>query len=144
MAGHQTNAKVTDKNGNEVVVQHNVTESPMLPVEHLERLHNFRPDLIDFYIEETKKESDYRRNRIKRVDWFMFMERMSGQIFALAIGICSILAGAYVVTNGHDWAGAAFVSSGIGGLAMAFAMGRNKQEQPTKPPAKKNGRQNKA
>lgn len=65
---HQVRAK--SANGSELAVSSHDSDSPILPVAQLEKLHSFRPDLVDFVVEQTKIEAEDRRARTKRVDTF--------------------------------------------------------------------------
>ena len=62
-------------------------DSPVLDVNALERLHQFRPDIVDFVIEQTRAEAENRRKLEKKIVWLTFIERMSGIL--LAAGVCA-------------------------------------------------------
>lgn len=62
-------------------------DSPVLDVNALERLHQFRPDIVDFVIEQTRAETENRRKLEKKIVWLTFIERMSGIL--LAAGVCA-------------------------------------------------------
>ena len=132
MGSKQTTARYNARNG-ELAVQQHETESPILPVAQLEKLHNFRPDLVDFVVQETQAEAAFRRKETIRTNIFVFIERMAGIISALIIGASCILGGVYLVLRGQAWAGVAIVSAGIGGLAVAFVQGRVKNKPTNKP-----------
>lgn len=40
----------------------------------LERLHTFRPELVDFIIKETGEEAKNRRKREVKIDWFTLLK----------------------------------------------------------------------
>lgn len=72
-------------------------------------------------------EAEDRRAENKRINTFVFIERIVGQVFALLIGLAGIGGGAYVAVNGQAWAGAMIASMAIGGLAAVFLTGRAKK-----------------
>ena len=123
MANKSTTANVKNRHVNFTVQQHE-TDSPLLPVAQLERLHEFKPDAVDFVIEQTKIEADYRRTENHRVNTFVFIERVIGQVFALLIGLTGIISGAYVAVNGQPTAGATIASLSLTGLAVVFLKGK--------------------
>lgn len=125
MANRQTSGKVSRRDG-EMIFQHNETDSPIIPVAHLERLHAFKPDAVDWVISQTQIEAEHRRAEDKRVNTFIFVERFVGQIFGLGVGLAGIAAGAYVAINGQPAAGGVIASVSITGLAAAFISGRKR------------------
>ncbi len=127
MANRQTRA--TAKQGDrELTVQQHETDSPILPVGQLRELHDFRPDAVDWVLNESQKESDFRRKETHRVNSFVYMEMLIGQIFALIIGLGGIVAGSYVTVNGQPAAGGTIASLAITGLAVVFLTGRKKSK----------------
>ena len=76
--------------GSEITHQQHETDSPIIPVPQLERLHTFKPDAVDWMLKQTEIEATYRRNEEHRVNSFIFIERLVGQIFALIIGLTGI------------------------------------------------------
>lgn len=121
--GKHTTANVRDRE-RELTVQQHETDSPIIPVAQIERLHHFRPDLVDWIFSQTQVEAEYRRSESKRVNTFVFIERVLGQIFALLIGLGGIIGGVYAATNGQPWAGGIIASLAITGLAAVFLTGR--------------------
>lgn len=85
----QTTARLRKKD-NELTIQHHETDSPLIPVAQIERLHSFRPDRVDWVFNQTQVEADHRRSEDKRVNTFIFVEHLIGQIFALIIGLTAI------------------------------------------------------
>ncbi|MBI5193234.1 MAG: hypothetical protein HZA08_07325 [Nitrospirae bacterium] len=127
MANKSTAAKVRHKDGDELTLEQHETDSPIIPVAHLERLHNFRPDAVDWVLKQTEDEAQYRRSQSNRVNIFIFIQNLLGQIFAAGIGILAIVAGSYVAMNGQPWAGATIATAGLTGLAAVFLIGRTKK-----------------
>ena len=66
-----------------------------------------------------------------RVNGFIFVERLVGQIFAFLIGMSGIGCGSYLALNGHDWAGGTIASLALTGLAVVFLTGRRSKTQST-------------
>lgn len=104
----------------ELNVSHSEIDSPVLDVNALERLHTFRPDLVDFVIEETKKEAAHRREHDKRTLDCIFKERMTALGLAFVIAIGGVGGGIYAASQGFLWLAATIVSACIGSLAVAF------------------------
>ncbi len=111
----------------ELTVQQHETDSPIIPVAQLERLYSFKPEAVDWVITQTQVEAEYRRSEGKRVNTFIFIERLIGQVFALLIGMAGIGGGAYVAIQGEPWAGGTIASLAITGLAVVFLTGRKKK-----------------
>ena len=126
MTSKSTTARVRHRGGDLTVQQHE-TDSPILPVVQLEKLQQFKPDAVDWVINQTQIEAEHRRKEDKRVNTFIFIERIFGQIFALLIGLSGIGAGGYIALNGQPWAGATIASFAITGLAVVFLTGRSKK-----------------
>jgi hypothetical protein len=53
MATKAVQARAKTRTGDELTVQAHESDALMLPVEQLERLHGFRPDLVDFIVTQT-------------------------------------------------------------------------------------------
>jgi hypothetical protein len=108
----------------ELSVQQHESDSPLLPVAQLERLHEFRPDLVDWVIQQTQIEAEHRRRIDTRVNRYVFTERMAGQILAFVLGVSGVGGGGYIALNGQPWAGVAIASAMITCLAVAFLTGK--------------------
>lgn len=52
----QTTAHVKGRSG-EMVVQDNHSDAPLLPIAALERLHQIRPDRVDWVLDQTQIEA---------------------------------------------------------------------------------------
>ncbi|PPD47094.1 MAG: hypothetical protein CTY13_06085 [Methylobacter sp.] len=124
--GKSTTAKVNRTNG-ELTLQQHDSDSPLLPVAQLEQLHSFKPDAVDWVINQTQIEAEYRREETKRLNLFVFIERLIGQACALTIGVTGIIGGSYVALNGHEAAGGTIASVAITGLAAVFLTNRVKK-----------------
>lgn len=128
MANRHTNAKVTSrKDGHsELDFSEHETDSPIVPVAQLERLQTFKPDAVDWVINQTQIEAEHRRSETSRINGFVFIEHILGQIFALAIGLTGIIGGSYVALSGEAWAGGTIATAALTGLAVVFLTGKNK------------------
>lgn len=125
------NRSVTARaNKNEVSIQHNETDSPIIPVASLERLHAFRPDLIDWCINQTEAEAVHRRNQEQRIVTYTFIERMAGQVCAILIGLGGIFGGGYVAIHGSEIAGGTIATAAIATLAVAFITRKKSTQKP--------------
>ena len=119
-----------NKNDTQLAVQEHETESPLIPVNQLKELNTFRPDLVDWVVQETEKETTLRRTETHRINSFVFIVKLSGQIFGLIIGLSSIGAGSYIAVAGeYSWIGATIAGTGIAGLATAFIAYYKNQKQ---------------
>ena len=125
-----TTANFRDR-GKELTVQQHDTDSPLIPVAQLEQLNEFRPDLVDWVIQQTQANGEHRKSENSRVNGFIFVERLVGQIFAFLIGMSGIGCGSYLALNGHDWAGGTIASLALTGLAVVFLTGRRSKTQST-------------
>lgn len=125
MANRHTTAKVTRKDS-ELTLSEHETDSPVIPVAQLERLHIFKPEAVDWVISQTQIEAEHRRNETSRVNGFIFTEHIIGQVFALVIGIAGIGGGSWVAVSGQPLAGGTIATAAITGLAVVFLTGRKK------------------
>ena len=116
----QTTARVKNRSGSEMVVQDNHSDAPLLPIDGIERLYAIRPDRVDWVFDQTQIEAETRRTEQKRVNTFVFVERMAGMVSALLIGVSGIGGGIYAALQGHDWIGGIVATTTIGTLAVAF------------------------
>lgn len=130
MANRHTNAKVTRRQSgdSELTLSEHETDSPIIPVAQLERLHIFKPDAVDWVISQTQIEAEHRRKETSRINQYIFIEHIIGQIFALIIGTAGIVGGSYVAIQGQPWAGGTIATAAITGLAVVFLTGRKKSK----------------
>lgn len=108
----------------DLTVQQHETDSPIIPVPQLEQLQRFKPEAVDWVIQQTQVEGEHRRAETRRINTFVFVERLMGQICGLVIGLSGVIGGAYVAVNGHPTAGASIAGVAIGSLAVVFVTGR--------------------
>ena len=108
-----------------IAMSEHSTDSPIIPIEALERLNAIRPDKVDWVFDQTEKEAEYRRKNDARVNIFIFIERLLGQIFGLVIGLSGIAGSAYLGVNNHEVLAGTIATVTIATLAVAFIKGRN-------------------
>lgn len=136
MGNRALRAQATSKNGDQVTVHSQETDSPVLPVPQLAELHAFRPDLVDFVIEQTRQEAEHRRKQEGRVNWFVFAERIVGQLSAIAVAVLGVGGGIYAGLHDQAWLGGTIATVTIGTLAVAF-IARNAPKSPQASSGKK-------
>ena len=125
MANKHTTAQVNNSKGNrQLSFQQHETDCPILPVPQLEQLQSFKPEAVDWIINQTQIEAEHRRAQIIRVNKYTFIERIAGQIFAFIIGLSGVLFGSYVALKGQPAAGATIAGAALAGLAGVFLSGR--------------------
>jgi hypothetical protein len=118
--GRQQQVRARNGRGDEVAIQTHDTDAPMLPVNSLRELHEFRPDLVDFVVTQTEKEADFRRSSVKRINVFVLIERLFGMFCAVFIGVFGIIGGGYVGLHGQPILGGTIATAALGTLAVAF------------------------
>lgn len=127
MATKHTSAKVnSNKDGHELSIQQHETDWPILPVPQLEQLHKFKPEAVDWVIQQTQIEAEHRRSETIKINKYTFVERILGQIFAFIIGVVGVGGGSYVAVNGQPEAGGVIATAALTGLAVVFLTGRSK------------------
>lgn len=113
-------AEARNSRGDQVTLHAHENDALILPVAQLEELHAFRPDLVDVVVSETRQEAAHRRTQESRLNFFVFIERLLGQISALVLTVLGIGGGIYAGLNGQPWLGGIIVSVTIGTLAVTF------------------------
>lgn len=110
-----------------MVLSHNDTDVPVLPVEEMERLHRFRPDVVDWILRQTEQEAEYRRQLDREAYSRLFAERRLGQLLGCLIGLAGIIGGSSVAIAGNAVAGGTIATAAIGTLAVAFLKGAKRE-----------------
>lgn len=105
---------------NEITVSHSQVDTPLLDVNAIERFQSFRPDIVDFIIEETRKESESRRKNEARVNQYIFIEKLGGLFLAVFVACCGIFGSLYVAERGFEKLSWIIASACIGSLAVAL------------------------
>ena len=111
----------------QVDVSSTTTDSPILPIEQIERLKEIAPHRVEWVFDQTQVESTNRRTETKRINTMLFVERMAGLIFALLISILGIGAAVYLALQGKEITASIIGGGTLVGLVTAFVAGR-KQE----------------
>jgi uncharacterized membrane protein len=127
MSNKSRQTSVNHRDGHHLSIQEHETDSPIIPVAQLEQLNKFKPEAVEWVIKQTQIEAEYRREQNKRINTFVFFERIIGQIFAFLIGIAGVGGGAYVAVNGQPTAGGVIATAALTGLAVVFLVGRGKK-----------------
>lgn len=117
----QTTARARGGDGSELVVHDSQTDAPIIPIGALERLHEIRPDKVDWVFEQTAMEAQARRNEQRRVNTLEFVERLVGMFGAIVLACLGVGGGIYAAVHGHDWLGGIVATATIGTLAVRFA-----------------------
>jgi uncharacterized membrane protein len=126
MATRPTTTRTTRRKDAETTSAEQEADSPIIPVEQLERLNLFKPSAVDWVIKQTQTEAEFRRRETSRVNKYILVEHLVGQIFALIIGMVGVISGSIVAYNGQQVAGAVIASIAIAGLIIVFLTGRKK------------------
>lgn len=120
MANRSLKAEAKSGNGDHLTVHTQDTDALILPVAQLEALQRFRPDLIDIVVQETRAEAAHRRTQDSKVNFYIFVERVLGQLLAIVLAGFGILGGGYVGLNGEPWLGGTIVTVTVGTLAVTM------------------------
>ncbi len=120
----QTHVKAQDTQGSRLqLVQHD-TDSPLLPVAQLEKLHAFRPDLVDWVSRQTEEEAKSRLERTHRVDRYILTERVSGLVAGTMIAMVGIGASVYLAVMGQSAVAGIIGGGTLVGLVTVLVQGR--------------------
>lgn len=100
--------------------QQQESDSPLLPVAQLQRLHDYRPDLVDWVVKETKVQADHRRSQERRINSFIFIESITAQILTFLTAIASASLAVFAMIKGQPWVGGLILSVTAAALAIAI------------------------
>ena len=95
-------------------------ESPTPGAAELERLHRFRPDLVDHCVAEHKDEIVYQRKRLNRLDLFVFAERMLGLLAVTGLSLAAFGISYLLAMAGHEWTACVISGGTIVGIVTAI------------------------
>jgi hypothetical protein len=121
-----TKIKASNDQSDLEIYQHD-SDMPNIPVSQIEKLHQLDPKLVDWFINETNMEATHRRTQESRVNGFIFIGKIVGQICGFLMGVGGIIGGAYTAIKGQPEAGGAIAVAAISGLAYAFVTGQKKK-----------------
>ncbi|MDR0932149.1 MAG: hypothetical protein LBM70_03910 [Victivallales bacterium] len=119
-SGKATLARKDDNIEESLTIHNQEIDTPVLPIEQMKTLHDFRPDVVDWILKQTEDEANFRRTRNVKNDHNIHRERLIGQVFGLVIGLSGVIGGACVAIYGHPGAGGTIATVSIGTLAVAF------------------------
>jgi len=129
--GNQHTQVRGDSTTGEFQLQHTSTDSPILPVESMRAFKEIDESIIPYILAETKAESEHRRAEHKKVDWFIFFERVLSILSPVIVAIVGLALAFLMVMAGHDWAGAALGTGSLGTIVAIIAkVGIKKDPQP--------------
>lgn len=111
----------------QVDVSSTTTDSPILPIEQIERLREIAPHRVEWVFDQTQIESNSRRTETKRINTMLFVERMAGLIFALLVSLLGIGAAVYLALQGKEITASIIGGGTLVGLVAAFIAGRNQE-----------------
>lgn len=121
MANNNTKIRASSHRGNEIQLSHIQTDSPLLDIDALIKAREAgQGDIVDFILQETQKEADFRRAEIKKTNKFTFIERMIGMLLAFSVGIGGIFGSLYIANSGHSKLAHVVAVLLIGSLAVGF------------------------
>lgn len=118
-------AQLRNKDSHLTVSEHE-TDSPVLPMAQIERLHAINPARVDWVFDETQKEGDFRRSEIRRVNSMVFAERMLSMISGLIIGTGALFTAYMLAMAGHDAVAGIVGGTTVVGLVSAFVIGKRR------------------
>ncbi len=116
-------AKTGDK---ELSASETTTDSPLIPIDLVEKLHSVRPDLVDWFIKETQAEAEHRRMENSRVNRFIFIERIIGQLFGLVTVTLGLGGAVYLGLRGWNITASVIGGGSLASLAGVFIYGSKK------------------
>lgn len=112
-------------------VSSTTTDSPILPIEQLDRLREIAPDRVEWVFDQTEIESNYRRAENHRINTMIFAERALGLLFALVVAVLGLGCAVYLAIQDREITASIIGGATLGGLVASFLAGRSKP--PTKP-----------
>jgi uncharacterized membrane protein len=126
MANNHTRAHA--KRGGELMLSSTTTDSPILPIDQIERLQTIAPHSVDWVFDQTTVESNSRRSEGKRINTLVFIERMMGLIFALLVAGGGLGAAVYCATIDQPLVASVLGGGTLVGLVTAFVAAGSKQQ----------------
>ena len=113
----------------QVDVSSTTTDSPILPIEQIERLQEIAPHRVEWVFDQTQIESHSRRTETKRINTMLFVERMAGLVFALLVSLLGIGAAVYLALEGKEITASIIGGGTLVGLVTAFVAGRKQESK---------------
>lgn len=131
--GRSRSAQVRHGN-NHIAVQEQETDSPLLPIAHLEALHRIAPERVDWVFEQTQTEGEFRRAETRRVNTLVFAERLLSMFSGLAIGLAALGIAGYLALHGSQWVAGVIGGTTVVGLVTVFVVGNRARNTAADPP----------
>lgn len=126
MSNRRTEIQHQSCDGEHFQVTAHETDSPILPVGQLEQLHRFRPDLVDWVLRRTEAEAEERRRRQRRIDRFIFIERVGGLIGGIVVALAGMSAAVYLVVHGAQAVAAVIGGGTLVSIVSIIITGRRR------------------
>ena len=120
MVSTTTQVKARSVTGEEVHLLANHTDSPLVNVQDLERLNSFRPDLIDWVVEQTNEEAQFRRQETRRLNSFVFWEHIGGLLLSVIICLTGIIGSIIALRFGGEHLAIVIAIATIATLAVSY------------------------
>ena len=102
---------IHDQQGHNLEIIQRDDNNPLPPIEALERLHQFRPDLVDHAIRMAEDEAKDRREKESKVLKYTQRDNLLSQIFAFIICIFAVGTAGWLGYIGREYA--AFAVCGV-------------------------------
>lgn len=113
--------QIKAKSGNnEVTLHDNETDSPVIPIAQIERLHAIRPDKVDWFFQQTELEASARRIELNRINTFVFIERLAGIFCGFVVAAGGISGSIWLASTGHDAAATVIGGTTLVSMVSAF------------------------
>jgi uncharacterized membrane protein len=119
--GKTRQAKIEKKGqDHHLTVQEHSSDAPSLPVHQMQQLHQFRPDLIDQFWDETKKEADHRREiESNNAKYHRELSQRAQKYGFIIVLLAIIIGGAIAITSNH-WIGASIALVPLLGIVASY------------------------
>lgn len=114
---------------NRVQVSASSYSGPLPPPEILEYYDKIIPGGADRIFSLVEKQAAHRQGLERSVLKSDSINSIMGTICGFLIGVISILAGTYCITQGHEWSGSFLGGSGLTGLVGVFVYGSNERRK---------------
>ena len=120
MSQKHTALEVQDPSGTQLRAVSHENDFPLPAVDELEKLHRFRPDLVDKVIELTNQEADHRRERTEKIDVYIHRQAMVSNVGAILVALAAFGGATWLGLTGHEWPAVAMVGSTLGVVVYAI------------------------
>ena len=133
MSNKHTNLQASDPSGHRLSVSETTTDSPILPAANLQQLQQIDPSLVQWVVKQTESESIFRRTETRRVNTFIFLERISGVIVGAAVAIAGLTVAAYVAIQGHEIAASVIGGATLVAIVTVIVTRKSDRPEPDSP-----------